>query len=101
MQQKHHAEALPSFQRIDNLIARIGVITRQLKPYTRKGPDDIVQPDTCDCVLGPLSMMSPQIPRMQVQIPQTLPPNLMQVMGDMVHIEQVSVNPLRHAHLIP
>ena len=39
LQRKRPEESLASFQRIDDLIERMGAITRQLKSYARKGGD--------------------------------------------------------------
>jgi two-component system, NtrC family, C4-dicarboxylate transport sensor histidine kinase DctB len=41
LQRKRPEEALSSFQRIDDLIERMGAITRQLKSYARKGGDAV------------------------------------------------------------
>ncbi|MEM7440888.1 MAG: ATP-binding protein [Pseudomonadota bacterium] len=97
LQRKRPVEAMSSFQRIDDLIERMGAITRQLKSYARKGSDDMVPLDMRDSVTNALSMMSPQLSQMQVQITQTLPPDPVEVMGDNVRVEQVIVNLLRNA----
>ena len=60
-------EALSSFQRIDDLIDRMGGITRQLKSYARKGDVDIEPVDLRDSVRAALSMMAPQLGKMAVQ----------------------------------
>ncbi len=46
LQRKRPDEALSSFQRIDDLIERMGAITRQLKSYARKGARPS-NPSTC------------------------------------------------------
>lgn len=97
LQRKRPTEAMSSFQRIDDLIERMGAITRQLKSYAHKGSDDMVPLDMRECVKNALSMMSPQLSQMQVQITQTLPPDPVEVSGDMVRVEQVIVNLLRNA----
>ena len=61
-------EALSSFQRIDDLIDRMGGITRQLKSYARKGDVDIEPVDLRDSVRAALSMMAPQLGKMSVKI---------------------------------
>ena len=66
-------EALSSFQRIDDLIDRMGGITRQLKSYARKGDVDIEPVDLRDSVRAALAMMAPQLGKMAVQIQTTLP----------------------------
>ena len=47
-------EALSSFQRIDDLIDRMGGITRQLKSYARKGDVDVEPVDLRDSVRAAL-----------------------------------------------
>ncbi|MEM6620223.1 MAG: ATP-binding protein [Pseudomonadota bacterium] len=97
LQRRRPAEAMSSFQRIDDLIDRMGAITRQLKSYARKGSDDMVALDLRTNVKNSLAMMAPQLSQMQVRITQTLPPDPVVVEGDAVRVEQVIVNLLRNA----
>jgi two-component system C4-dicarboxylate transport sensor histidine kinase DctB len=90
-------EALSSFQRIDDLISRMGAITKQLKSYARKGGDDLVQVDFRDAVNASLSLMAPQLSQMMVEISVTLPKKPVIVLADQVRLEQVIVNLLRNA----
>ena len=90
-------EALTSFQRIDDLIDRMGGITRQLKSYARKGDVDIEPVDLRDSVRAALAMMAPQLGKMAVQIQTTLPSEPAVVMADPLRIEQIIVNLLRNA----
>ena len=90
-------EALTSFQRIDDLIDRMGGITRQLKSYARKGDVDTEQVDLRDSVRAALAMMAPQLGKMAVQIQTTLPSEPAEVMADPLRIEQIIVNQLRNA----
>lgn len=90
-------EALSSFGRIDDLIERMGAITRQLKSYARKGGDTFSPVNIGDALASSLSMMEPQLRQRQVQITQTLPQDKVLVMGDRMRIEQVMVNLLRNA----
>jgi two-component system C4-dicarboxylate transport sensor histidine kinase DctB len=90
-------EALSSFGRIDDLIERMGAITRQLKSYARKGADTFAPVNMGDALASSLSMMEPQLRQRQVQITQILPPDPVWVMGDRMRIEQVMVNLLRNA----
>jgi len=57
LQRKRADEALSSFQRIDDLIERMGAITRQLKSYARKGSDAFEAVDSKAAVSSALSMM--------------------------------------------
>ncbi|MGR3614841.1 MAG: sensor histidine kinase [Paracoccaceae bacterium] len=90
-------EALASFGRIDDLIERMGAITRQLKSYARKGGDTFSPVNMGDALASSLSMMEPQLRQRQVQITRILPQGPVQVMGDRMRIEQVMVNLLRNA----
>ncbi|MBK0328377.1 sensor histidine kinase [Rhodobacteraceae bacterium F11138] len=90
-------EALSSFGRIDDLIERMGAITRQLKSYARKGGDSLAPVNMGDALASSLSMMEPQLRQRQVQITRILPDHQVWVMGDRLRIEQVMVNLLRNA----
>ncbi len=90
-------EAMGSFQRIDDLIDRMGAITRQLKSYARKGGDELYPVDLRSSVQGSLSMMSPQLNQLEIEISETMPKSPVMVLGDPVRIEQVIVNLLRNA----
>lgn len=90
-------EAMASFGRIDDLIGRMGAITRQLKSYARKGGEALAPVNMGDALASSLSMMEPQLRHRQVQITQVLPDRPVLVMGDRMRIEQVMVNLLRNA----
>ncbi|MEO9781099.1 MAG: ATP-binding protein [Sedimentitalea sp.] len=90
-------EAVSSFGRIDDLIERMGAITRQLKSYARKGGDTLAPVNMGDALASSLSMMEPQLRHRQVQITRILPDEDVWVMGDRLRIEQVMVNLLRNA----
>ncbi|MCF6272832.1 MAG: ATP-binding protein [Rhodobacteraceae bacterium] len=90
-------EAKTSFQRIDDLIARMGVITKQLKSYARKPEDTAVMIDLCQCVHSAMAMMAPQLGKQTVRIVLTLPDTPVYTMGDTVRTEQIIVNLLRNA----
>ncbi len=90
-------EALSSFGRIDDLIERMGAITRQLKSYARKGGENLAPVNMGDALASSLSMMEPQLKHRQVQITRFLPDQPVRVMGDRMRIEQVMVNLLRNA----
>ncbi len=90
-------EALSSFQRIDDLIERMGAITRQLKSYARHSGDTFGPVNMGDSLASALSMMEPQLRQRRVTIDRALPDSPVMVMGDRVRIEQVMVNLLRNA----
>ena len=90
-------ETVASFTRIDDLIERMGSITRQLKSYARYGVEDFSPVDMCEAINSALEMMEPQIRRQKTEISRGLPSHEVMVMGDIVRIEQVIVNLLRNA----
>ncbi len=90
-------EALSSFQRIDDLIERMGAITKQLKSYARRTGDTFEPVNIGDALASSLAMMEPQLRQRRVTINRTLPDDPVMVMGDRVRIEQVMVNLLRNA----
>ncbi|MDQ7070839.1 MAG: ATP-binding protein [Rhodobacterales bacterium] len=90
-------EALSSFQRIDDLIERMGAITRQLKSYARKAGETLAPVNMGDALASALSMMEPQLRQRHVRITRTLPDREVLVMADRVRIEQVMINLLRNA----
>lgn len=94
---KRPVEALSSFQRIDDLIDRMGGITRQLKSYARKSDLDLEPVDLRESVRAALGMMAPQLGKMAVNITTTLPSEPVVVQADPLRIEQVIVNLLRNA----
>ncbi len=97
LQRKRPDEALSSFQRIDDLIERMGAITRQLKSYARKGGEAFEPVDLRACISSALSMMEPQLKARVVKISRTLPRQSVMVMADRIRLEQVIINLLRNA----
>lgn len=90
-------EAISSFQRIDDLIERMGAITRQLKSYARQSGDRFSPVNMGDAVASALAMMEPQLRSRKVRITRTLPGEPVMIMGDRVRVEQVIINLLRNA----
>jgi two-component system C4-dicarboxylate transport sensor histidine kinase DctB len=97
MQRKRSEEAVASFQRIDDLIERMGAITRQLKSYARKGGETFEPVDIRSCISGAITMMEPQLKERRVKIERTMPRGPVMVMGDRVRIEQVLINLFRNS----
>ncbi len=97
LQRSRVDEALTSFHRIDDLLERMGAITRQMKSYARKGADTLVDVDLRDAVEGSLSMMAPQLGQTQVEIRKTMPNVPVKVLADPVRLDQIIVNLLRNA----
>lgn len=90
-------EALTAFHRIDDLIERMGAITKQLKSYARKGQTILSPVDMSEAVASALSMMEPQLKARHVRISRNMPDHPVRVMGDRMRIEQVLINMLRNA----
>ena len=90
-------EALSSFGRIDDLIGRMGAITRQLKSYASKGGDSFAPVNVGESLATSLSMMEPQLRLRKVRITRALPEKPVMVMADKVRLEQVMINLLRNA----
>jgi two-component system, NtrC family, C4-dicarboxylate transport sensor histidine kinase DctB len=97
LQRKRPEEALSSFQRIDDLIERMGAITRQLKSYARKGGEAFEPVDLRSCISAGLSMMEPQLKQRVVKITRALPRTPVMVLADRLRLEQVIINLLRNA----
>ncbi len=97
LQRKRPEEAQSSFQRIDDLIERMGAITKQLKSYARKGGDDFEVVDLRDAVRASLSIMEPQLKRRTVRMISTMPEGPVPVWADRVRLEQVIINLIRNA----
>lgn len=97
LQRERPDEALASFQRVDDLLERMGALTRQLKSYARKG-DEAFQPvDTRAAVSTALSLMEPQLKSRAVNIVRVMPDEPVMIMGDRLRLEQVIINLLRNA----
>ncbi|MBL1437427.1 MAG: sensor histidine kinase [Rhodobacteraceae bacterium] len=90
-------EAKSSFQRIDDLIARMTVITKQLKSYARKSSESAVEIDLRDCVASAMAMMAPQLGKETVRIVQNMPDSKVCTLGDNIRVEQIIINLLRNA----
>ena len=97
LQRKRPDEALSSFQRVDDLIERMGSITKQLKSYARKGGDAFEPIDVRDAFSSALTMMEPHLKGQEVKISHSLPRTPVMVQADRVRLEQVIINLLRNA----
>ncbi|MEM8787546.1 MAG: ATP-binding protein [Pseudomonadota bacterium] len=97
LQRSRTDEALSSFHRIDDLIERMGTITRQMKSYARKGGNDLREVDLRDAVDGSLSMMAPQLGQTRVEVRKSLPREPVIVRADPIRLDQIIVNLLRNA----
>ncbi|QPM89680.1 sensor histidine kinase [Pseudooceanicola algae] len=90
-------EALSSFGRIDDLIGRMGQITRQLKSFASKGGATFVPVNVGEALASALAMMEPQLRQRKVRITRAVPERPVMIMADRVRLEQVMINLLRNA----
>ncbi len=90
-------EALSSFQRVDDLLERMGAITRQLKSYARKGGEAFEPVDLRMALSGALTMMEPQLRNRAVRLQRSQPREPVMVRCDRIRLEQVIINLLRNA----
>ncbi|MFN3275125.1 MAG: ATP-binding protein [Paracoccus sp. (in: a-proteobacteria)] len=97
LQRGRPEEALSSFQRIDDLIDRMGAITRQLKSYARKGGEAVEPVDLRAALSSALTMMEPQLRSRPIRIIRNIPRERVMVMADRIRLEQVLINLLRNA----
>ena len=97
LQRERPEEALSSFQRIDDLLERMGALTRQLKSYARTGAEAFEPIDTRAAVSTALALMEPQLKTRSVNIIRSFPNEPVMVLGDRLRLEQVIINLLRNA----
>lgn len=97
LQRGRSEEALSSFQRIDDLIERMGSITRQLKSYARKGGEAVEPVDLRLVVSSALTLMEPQLRSGTIRVIRNLPRQKITVLADKIRLEQVVINLLRNA----
>lgn len=97
MKRNRMTEAESSFQRIEDLLDRMGALTRQLKSFARKTDEDLGPVDLRLALRGALSMMAPQFEERYVRITRTLPETEALVHADQLRLEQIIVNLLRNA----
>jgi len=97
LNRKRPDEAMSSFHRVDDLIERMGAITKQLKSYARKGEEAVEPLDTRASVSTAVALMEPQLRKRDIAITTTLPREAVMVMADRIRLEQVLINLLRNA----
>ena len=90
-------EANASLQRIDDLIERMGVITKQLKLHARKVGDSWEKIDLRDVVTNSLSIMEPNLKQNAIDIKVDLGKDEVLVLGDPIRLEQVVINLIRNS----
>ncbi|WP_323033164.1 sensor histidine kinase [Paracoccus sp. (in: a-proteobacteria)] len=97
LQRGRDEEALSSFQRIDDLVERMGAITRQLKSYARKGGEAFEPVDLRAALSSALVMMEPQLRSRTIRLQRNIPRYPVMVYCDRIRLEQIIINLLRNA----
>ena len=97
LQRGRGEEALSSFQRIDDLVERMGAITRQLKSYARKGGEAFEPVDLRAALSSALVMMEPQLRSRTNRLARNVPRYPVMVYCDRIRLEQIIINLLRNA----
>jgi two-component system C4-dicarboxylate transport sensor histidine kinase DctB len=97
LQRRRPDEAMSSFQRIDDLIERMGAITRQLKSYARKGDEAFETFDVREAIESALTLMEPALRQDRVRLTRILPDRPARVSADRLRLEQVIINLARNA----
>ena len=90
-------EALSSLQRIDDLIERMSVITKQLKSHARKVSDSLVQIDLREVVTNSIAIMELNLKQNIITIDLNLGKTEVLVLGDPIRLEQVLINLIRNS----
>ena len=90
-------ETVTALMRIDDLIQRMGGITKQLKSFARKNTESFVPLNFNDAFLSALTIMEPQLKQTNVKIETFLASEPIIIMGDQQRLEQVIINLLRNA----
>ena len=90
-------EALSSLQRIDDLIERMGVITKQLKSHARKVSDSMVKIDLRAVVANSIAIMELNLKQDLITIQLNLGKTEVMVLGDPIRLEQVLINLIRNS----
>ncbi|SIR30122.1 two-component system, NtrC family, C4-dicarboxylate transport sensor histidine kinase DctB [Paracoccus thiocyanatus] len=97
LQRGRAEEAQSSFQRIDDLVERMGAITRQLKSYARKGGEAFEPVDLRAALSSALVMMEPQLRSRTIRLQRNIPRYPVMVLCDRIRLEQIIINLLRNA----
>jgi len=90
-------ETVTALMRIDDLIQRMGGITKQLKSFARKNTESFVPLNFNDAFQSALSIMEPQLKQTNVKIETFFSSEPIIIMGDQQRLEQVIINLLRNA----
>ena len=90
-------ETVTALMRIDDLIQRMGGITKQLKSFARKNTESFVPINFNDAFLSAITIMEPQLKQTKVKIETFIEAEPIIIMADQQRLEQVIINLLRNA----
>ena len=90
-------ETVTALMRIDDLIQRMGGITKQLKSFARKNTESFVPLNFNEAFLSAIAIMEPQLKQTNVKIETSIDPEPIIIMADQQRLEQVIINLLRNA----
>ena len=90
-------ETVTALMRIDDLIQRMGGITKQLKSFARKNTESFVPVNFNEAFLSAMAIMEPQLKQAQVKIETSIESEEIIIMADQQRLEQVIINLLRNA----
>ncbi|MEN8874524.1 MAG: ATP-binding protein, partial [Pacificibacter sp.] len=83
--------------KMQNLVARMETITRQLKFFSRKGRDSFEQFDLADAMVAALELLEPNIADRQADVKFDPPQRPVLLTANRMRIEQVMTNIVRNA----
>ncbi len=90
-------ETVTALMRIDDLIQRMGGITKQLKAFSRKSTERFEPLDFKEAFASAMAIMEPQLNQTKVNIETSIETNPIFIMGDQQRLEQVLINLIRNA----
>ncbi len=90
-------ETVTALMRIDDLIQRMGGITKQLKSFARKNTENFVPLNFNEAFLSAMAIMEPQLKQTEVKIETSIVSEPLIIMGDQQRLEQVIINLLRNS----
>ena len=90
-------ETVTALMRIDDLIQRMGRITKQLKSFARKNTESFVPLNFNEAFLSAIAIMEPQLKQTKVKIETFIESEPVIIMADQQRLEQVIINLLRNA----
>ena len=90
-------ETVSALMRIDDLIQRMGGITKQLKAFSRKNTERFEPLDFKEAFASAMAIMEPQLNQTKVNIETFIETDPIFIMGDQQRLEQVIINLIRNA----